>query len=104
MVAGNSSRCWAGWRGEDDLVHGLNGLVPHVTGGVFRGDVTVLGQNTKRSPVAALARSVGLVFQDAGTQLTQMRVEDEVAFGPENLGLPPAEIETRVTWALEAVG
>ena len=37
-------------------------------------------------------------------QLTQMRVEDEIAFGPENLGVPTGEIEERVTWALEAVG
>ena len=37
-------------------------------------------------------------------QLTQMRVEDEIAFGPENLGMPTGEIEERVTWALEAVG
>ena len=37
-------------------------------------------------------------------QLTQMRVEDELAFGPENLGVPSGEIEERVTWALEAVG
>ena len=37
-------------------------------------------------------------------QLTQMRVEDEIAFGPENLGVPSGEIEERVTWALDAVG
>ena len=37
-------------------------------------------------------------------QLTQMRVEDEIAFGPENLGVPTGEIEERVTWALDAVG
>jgi energy-coupling factor transporter ATP-binding protein EcfA2 len=45
-----------------------------------------------------------MVFQDPENQLTQMRVEDEVAFGPENLGVPPAEIEERVAWALNAVG
>ncbi len=43
------------------------------------------------------------MFQDPETQLTQMRVEDEIAFGPENLGLPPDEIADRVTWALDAV-
>ncbi|MFN2168511.1 MAG: ABC transporter ATP-binding protein, partial [Anaerolineae bacterium] len=60
--------------------------------------------NTREHPVASLARSVGLVFQDPETQLTQMRVEDEIAFGPENLGLPPAEIEERVSAVLDAVG
>jgi energy-coupling factor transporter ATP-binding protein EcfA2 len=90
--------------GKSTLCMALNGLVPHATGGRFRGDVTVGGMNTKQHPVADLARCVGLVFQDPETQLTQTRVEDEVAFGPENLGLPPVEIEERVSWALAAVG
>jgi energy-coupling factor transport system ATP-binding protein len=90
--------------GKSTLCMTLNGLVPHATGGVFRGDVTVLGRNTKTHPIADLARSAGLVFQDPEMQLTQMRVEDELAFGPENLGVPTGEIEERVTWALEAVG
>jgi len=90
--------------GKSTLCMALNGLVPHVTGGVFRGDVTVAGQNTKQHAVAELARAVGLVFQDAEAQLTQMRVEDEIAFGPENLGLPVQEIAARVSWALAAVG
>ena len=90
--------------GKSTLCMALNGLVPHATGGIFRGDVTVLGRNTKEHPIADLARSVGLVFQDPEMQLTQMRVEDELAFGPENLGVPSGEIEERVTWALEAVG
>jgi energy-coupling factor transporter ATP-binding protein EcfA2 len=90
--------------GKTTLCMALNGLVPHATGGRFRGDVTVLGLNTKQHPVADLARCVGLVFQDPETQLTQMRVEDEIAFGPENLGVPSDEIEERVAWALDMVG
>ena len=90
--------------GKTTLCMALNGLVPHATGGLFRGDVTVLGRNTKQHAVADLARGAGLVFQDPEAQLTQMRVEDEVAFGPENLGVPSAEIEGRVAWALDAVG
>jgi energy-coupling factor transporter ATP-binding protein EcfA2 len=90
--------------GKTTLCMALNGLVPHATGGVFRGNVTILGQNTKQHTVPDLARSVGLVFQDPESQIVQMRVEDEVAFGCENLGIAPAEIEERVTWALNAVG
>jgi energy-coupling factor transporter ATP-binding protein EcfA2 len=90
--------------GKTTLCMALNGLVPHATGGIFRGDVFILGQNSKTRAIADLARTVGLVFQDPESQLTQMRVEDEVAFGPENLGVPAAEIEERVTWALNAVG
>ncbi len=90
--------------GKTTLCMALNGLVPHVTGGVFQGDVTIAGQNTKEIGVAEIARSVGLVFQDPESQLVQMRVDDEVAFGLENLGVPLAEMEERVTWALNAVG
>ena len=90
--------------GKSTLCMALNGLVPHASGGVFRGAVTVLGRNTREHTIADLARSVGLVFQDPEMQLTQMRVEDELAFGPENLGVPSGEIEERVTWALDAVG
>jgi len=90
--------------GKTTLCMTLNGLVPHATGGIFRGDVTVLGRNTKRHAIADLAQAAGLVFQDPETQLTQMRVEDEVAFGLENLGVPSEEIEERVMWALDAVG
>ena len=90
--------------GKTTLCLALNGLVPHATGGIFRGDVTILGQNTKRRTVPDLARSVGLVFQDPESQIVQMRVEDEVAFGCENLGIAPAEIAERVAWALAAVG
>lgn len=90
--------------GKTTLCMAVNGLVPHATGGRFRGQVLVAGRDTRRHPVPALARWAGLVFQDAEAQLTQMRVEDEVAFGPENLGLPPDLIEQRVAWALAAVG
>lgn len=90
--------------GKTTLCLALNGLVPHTTGGTIRGDVIVLGLNTKRHAVADLAAQVGVVFQNPEEQLFHMRVEDEVAFGPENLGLPRMEIAERVTWALRAVG
>jgi len=90
--------------GKTTLCLTLNGLVPHATGGVIRGDVIVLGRNTKTQTVADLAAQVGLVFQNPEEQLFHMRVEDEVAFGPENLGLPREEIAQRVAWALQVVG
>lgn len=82
----------------------LNGIAPHSTGGRFGGDVVVAGLNTREHPVALLASRVGVVFQDAESQLFNMTVEDEVAFGPESLGVPRAEIKERVDWALSAVG
>jgi len=90
--------------GKSTFCLALNGLVPHSTGGRIRGDVIVLGLNTKQHSVADLSAQVGLVFQNPEEQLFHLRVEDEVAFGPENLGLPRDEIARRVAWALQAVG
>ncbi|MCB8960035.1 MAG: ATP-binding cassette domain-containing protein [Ardenticatenales bacterium] len=90
--------------GKTTLCLALNGIVPQSTGGVIGGQVLVNGQNTKQTPVAELAQTVGLVFQNAETQLFNVTVEAEIAFGLETLGLPPAEMETRIDWALELVG
>ena len=90
--------------GKTTLCLALNGIVPHSTGGRFGGDVIVDGLNTKEHPVALLASRVGVVFQDAESQLFNMTVEDEVAFGPQSLGVPRGEIQRRVDWSLAAVG
>ena len=90
--------------GKTTLCLALNGLVPQQTSGTIRGDVWVGEWNTKRVPVARLATAVGLVFQDPEANLLGLTVEDEVAFGPENLAVDPKEIEERVTWALDVVG
>lgn len=90
--------------GKSTLALALNGSVPQSTGGQVRGEVVIEGLDSKRHPVAELATRVGIVFQDPETQFLQTTVEAEVAFGPENLGLPVAEIEQRLTWALRAGG
>lgn len=90
--------------GKSTLCLALNGIVPHSTGGTFGGDVWVQGLNTKENDVATLASLVGIVFQDPESQFFNMTVEDEVAFGPESLGVEPALIGERIDWALETVG
>jgi len=90
--------------GKTTLCLSMNGLVPQATGGVARGHVVVLGHDTRTTPVAELATHVGIVYQDPESQLFCPTVEEEVAFGPENLGLDPAEIAERVSWALQVVG
>jgi len=89
--------------GKSTLCMAMNGIVPRSTGGVFRGAVRVLGQDTRRVPVAELAVHVGIVYQDPESQLFCTTVEDEVAFGPQNLGIDPHEIAERVAWALDVV-
>ncbi len=49
-------------------------------------------------------RKVGMVFQNPDNQLVATIVEEDIAFGPENLGLPPEKIRQRVDWALKTVG
>jgi energy-coupling factor transporter ATP-binding protein EcfA2 len=90
--------------GKTTLCLAAHGLVPHATGGIFRGRVLVAGRDTRHVPPADLVGVVGSVFQDAESQLFQTTVEDEIAFGLESLGLPPAEIDHRIDWALELVG
>ena len=69
------------------------------------GTVTILGQDTSQlQNPAAFHREVGMVMQNPDDQLVCSIVEADVAFGPQNLALPPEEIRQRVTSALTAVG
>jgi energy-coupling factor transport system ATP-binding protein len=88
--------------GKSTLARALSGLVPQAIPAQMAGTVTVAGSSTRDLPVAALATRVGSVFQNPNAQLFHLRVADEVAFGPRNLGLQPAEVEARVDWALAA--
>jgi len=89
--------------GKTTLCLALNGIVPRSMGGIFRGDVLVSGLNTREHPVPTLASKAGVVFQDPESQFFNMTVEDEVAFGPESLGIPAADIAERIRWALSVV-
>jgi energy-coupling factor transporter ATP-binding protein EcfA2 len=90
--------------GKSTLCLTLNGIVPHLVGGSFRGRVRVSGRDTRRSDPGELSQRVGLVFQDPESQLFNMTVEDEVAFGPESLAIHPDEIEARIAEALAMTG
>lgn len=68
------------------------------------GRVIVDGMDTKNDELTfKIRRNVGLVFQNPDNQLVASIVEEDVAFGPENLGIPPKEIRQRVDSALKAV-
>ena len=66
--------------------------------------VRIQGKNTRDYPAGGLSGIVGLVQQDPEAQLCTLTVNDEVAFGPENLCIPSEEIQERVYSALQAVG
>jgi energy-coupling factor transporter ATP-binding protein EcfA2 len=90
--------------GKSTLLRVLNGLVPQFYGGRVSGLAVVAGEDATRTPVRRLAAHTGFVFQDPESQLLQSRVENEVAFGPANLGLPGPEVRARARQSLERVG
>lgn len=90
--------------GKSTLCMLLNGIIPHILGGKLEGEVIVDGQDAGEAKVQHLAHSVGLLFQDPEWMFATLQVEDEVAFGPENLRQPPAEIAAQVTKSLDYVG
>lgn len=90
--------------GKSTLALCLAGFIPHAYGGKMKGAVYIQGRDTRDYPAGGLSGIVGLVQQDPEAQLCTLTVSDEVAFGPENLRIPPEEIRERVTFALQAVG
>ncbi|MDD1750595.1 MAG: ATP-binding cassette domain-containing protein [Methanothrix sp.] len=89
--------------GRSTLCYTMNGLIPHSIGGTLEGQIVVQGFDTAQSTTAQIAQRVGLVFSDPEAQLTQLTVNDEVAFGPANLGLPREEIFQIVKDSLKLV-
>lgn len=86
--------------GKSTLALNLNGLL-EPTGG----SVTVDGFDTKKDEdIWEIRKRVGMVFQNPDNQLVSSVIEDDVAFGPENIGIEPSEIRERVDNALKAVG
>src|SRR2546430_13984130 len=90
--------------GKSTLLRCLNGLVPHSTGGQFRGRVLVCGLDTRDHPPRQLATHVGFVFQHPDAQFVLEDVEAELAFGLENLGLPRPLMRKRVEEVIDQVG
>jgi energy-coupling factor transport system ATP-binding protein len=90
--------------GKSTLLRCLNGLTPHFSGGTFDGKVIVSGHDTRRFSPRALARLTGFVFQDPEAQFVTARVDDELAFGMEQLGVPAVTMRKRVEEVLDLLG
>jgi len=90
--------------GKSTLLRCLNGLVPHSTGGQFRGRVVVCGLDTREHPPRQLATHIGFVFQHPDAQFVLEDVEAELAFGLENLGLSRPLMRKRVEEVIDQVG
>ena len=84
--------------GKTTLILHLNGILMPQTG-----TVAVSGLSLAHDTVMEVRRRVGIVFQDPDDQLFMPTVREDVAFGPQNLGLAGAELDARVAGALQAV-
>ncbi len=98
LVAGPSGA------GKSTLLRCANGLVPHASGGRFRGEVVALGRSTRSHPPRKLADVVGFVHQDPEAHFVVDRVEGDIAFVLENLGMEPVAMRRRVEEVLDALG
>ena len=90
--------------GKSTLALALNGLIPHAIPATVDGTVLVGGRDVADATVAELSTRVGMVFQDPDAQLVTGTLLDEVAFGPENLRMPVADVLARAESALRRVG
>lgn len=90
--------------GKTTLCRCFNGLIPHFYQGELKGEITVADMDTTKHQIHAMAKSVGLVFQNPENQLFALSIEKDVAFGLENLGVPREVMRKRVDWALKLTG
>jgi energy-coupling factor transport system ATP-binding protein len=90
--------------GKSTLLGAVNGLVPHFTGGRLQGRVLVHGRDTRTHPPRELADVVGVVGQEPLAGFVTDTLEEELAYGMEQLGLPPAVMRKRVEETLDLLG
>ncbi len=90
--------------GKSTFCNLFNGEIPHLLGGKFEGDVVIDGTNTRNVHVKDLSCKVGHVFQDPESMFATLTVEDEIAFGPENLRFTPEAIHKIVADLLAETG
>lgn len=90
--------------GKSTLAKLLNGILEADAGTLVVAGKELTSPELTEDDIYELRREVGMVFQNPDNQLVATIVEEDVAFGPENLGVPPAQIRRRVDSALETVG
>jgi energy-coupling factor transport system ATP-binding protein len=90
--------------GKSTLMRVINGLVPHAYSAEVTGAVTVAGTPASRLSVGQISETVGTLLQDPAKQVVGHSVTADIAFGPENRRLDPAEIRARVQQVAETLG
>lgn len=90
--------------GKSTLLNAMTGAMPHATGGRLDGHVRVLGRDTRDFPPRMLSDVVGVVGQDPSASFVTNTVEEELAYGMEQLGLPRDVMRKRVEETLDLLG
>ena len=90
--------------GKSTLLRAVNGLIPHMYAGEYLGSVSVGDHKVSEARMSELAQTVGLLFQNPENQIFMFSVERDIAFGLENLAVPPDEMRTRVDEAMRQLG
>ncbi|GAA5154149.1 ABC transporter ATP-binding protein [Nocardioides marinquilinus] len=90
--------------GKSSLLGVVTGLVPRFSGGTLRGDVRLDGESIVVLPPRERAHAIGYVGQDPAAGFVTDTAEDELAYGMEQLGLPPATMRRRVEETLDLLG
>lgn len=82
--------------GKSTLMYIVSGIIPNVNYGELSGEVRIAGEDIKGKKLGYICRRVGVVLQNADEQIVQKIVEDEIAFGCENLAFPPEKIQKQI--------
>ena len=90
--------------GKSTFLRTVCGLVPHFTGGLLQGRVVVDGRDTRHNPPRNLADVVGVVVQDPTAGFVTDTVEEELAYGMEQLGIAPTVMRQRVEEVMDLLG
>jgi len=90
--------------GKSTLCLMMNGIIPKTIEGEFSGEIYIDGEDIAEKEIYEISEKLGLILQNPESQLFSMTVEEELAFGPENLGIKREEIGDRISWALKLVG
>lgn len=90
LIAGHSGE------GKSTLLYIISGIIPNITDGKLAGEVLINGENIQGKRLGEICRKVGVVLQNADEQIIQKTVEDEIAFGCENLAFSPEKISRQI--------
>lgn len=90
LISGHSGE------GKSTLLSIMSGIIPNITDGVLEGEVLINGTDIRGRRLGDVCRMVGVVLQNADEQIIQKTVEDEIAFGCENLAFTPEKISRQI--------